>query len=250
MAVRPVDAPARFRYSFSYMKRTLGAAVLALLLLAACHPSPRFADSGPAGQDLVNQAAELVYRMRAERYARSLDIFFAEAQGVVIAPAIYRAGYIGAVDLGQAVLLARDQAGFYSEPLFLSVGGASFGLQIGAQRTAAILFLMSPEALERASQGALTLGADARISVLTWGEAHDLDIASPFADVYALLDPAGFYAGVSLSGAAFTLNQGLNQSRYGQDFTAQDVLFERRYFQTPGAAKLQRVLSPFWLDAI
>lgn len=232
------------------MKRTLGAAVLALLLLAACHPSPRFADSGPAGQDLINQAAELVYRMRSESHAHSLDIFFAEAQGVVIAPAIYRAAYLGGVDLGQAVLLAKDRAGFYSEPVFLSVGGLSFGLQIGTQRMAAILFLMTPEALERAAQGTLTLGADARISVLTWGEAHDKDVFSPFADVYALLDPAGFYAGVSLSGAAFTLHQGLNQARYGQGVTAQDVLVERRYFNVPGAQRLQRVLSPFWLDAI
>jgi lipid-binding SYLF domain-containing protein len=232
------------------MKRTLAAAVLALLLLAACHPSPRFADPGPAGQDLVNQAAELVYRMRAESHAHALDIYFAEAQGVVIAPAIYRAGYFGAVDLGQAVLLARDQAGFYSEPVFLSVGGASFGLQIGAQRTAAVLFLMSPEAMDRAVQGTLTLGADARLTVLTWGEAHDRDMVSPFADVYAVLDPSGFYAGVTLSGAAFSLHQGLNQARYGQGVTARDVLFERCCYQVPGAERLQRVLSPFWLDAI
>ena len=233
-----------------YMKRAFALAGLAILLLAACHPSPRFADPGPAGQDLINRAAELVYKARAESYAHSLDIYFAEAQGVLIAPAIYRAAYLGGVDVGQAVLLARDRAGFYSEPVFFSAGGLNFGLQIGTQRLAAILFLMTPEAMDRAVKGALTLGADARISVLTWGEAHDKDISSPFADVYAVLDPAGFYAGVSLSGAAFTLNQGLNQSRYGQDFTAQDVLFERRYFQTPGAAKLQRVLSPFWLDAI
>lgn len=64
------------------------------------------------------------------------------------------------------------------------------------------------------------------------------------------MDPAGFYAGVSLSGAAFTLHQGLNQARYGRDVTTQDVLVERRYFNVPGAQRLQRVLSPFWLDAI
>ncbi len=233
------------------MKQPILAFLLAgLLALAACHPAPRSEAPGLPGQALVDQAAALVRRVRAETNARSLDLLFAEAKGVCIVPALYRAGYLGGLDLGQGLLLARDHAGFYSEPVFLSLGGVSFGLQVGIQRTSAILFLMSPEALDAATRGALSLGTGASISVLTWGEAHALDMYSPLPDVYAFLDPEGFYAGVSLSGAGLRLNPELLQARYGQGATAQDVLFERRFYATPGAEGLQRALSPFWLDAL
>jgi hypothetical protein len=100
------------------MKRTLAAAVLALLLLAACHPSPRFADPGPAGQDLVNQAAERVYRMRAESHAHALDIYFAEAQGVGAAiglvPAFIERGMIAGNDIAVFTAIGMCWSGFLS----------------------------------------------------------------------------------------------------------------------------------------
>lgn len=223
--------------------------LVCLLLLSACQPTPRAAGPRAPGQDLVDQAADVVLRLRKETKPHSLDVLFAQAKGVVVLPALYRAGYIGGLEVGQGVLAARGEAGFYSEPAFLRVASGSVGLQIGIQRTSTILFLMSDQALEAATRGDLSLGTGASIAVLTWGEAHTLDVLSHLPDVYALMDPAGFFAGVSLNGAVLQADRQLDAARYGVGAEPRAILFERRFYAQGGAGRLQQLLSPFWAEA-
>lgn len=235
---------------FIYMKKEILPALLALLLLAACHPAPRPVQPGPPGQALVDQAEDLVRRMRTKDHDQALDVLLAEAKGVIIVPALFRAGYLGGVDMGQGLLLAGDAAGLYSEPVFLSMGGLNFGMQAGLQRTSGIIFLMSRETLEAAARGALSLDTNLSVAAFTLGEAHSLVMAGQTPEVIAVLSPEGIYGGVALSGSGMRLDSTLLAARYGTGATAADVLFERRYYAVPGAERLQHVLSPFWKDAM
>lgn len=235
------------KFFFIYMKHVILPALLALLLVsAACHPAPRPAESGPPGQALVDQAEDLVRRMRSHDRDQALDVLLAEAKGVIIVPALFRAGYLGGVDMGQGLLMASDAAGLYSEPVFLSMGGLNFGMQAGVQRTSGMIFLMSRDSLEAASRGALSLDTNLSVAAFTLGEAHSLGMAGQTPEVIAALNPEGIYGGVALSGSGMRLDETLLAARYGKGATASGVLFERRFYATPGAEGLQRVLSAHW----
>ena len=63
-------------------------------------------------------------------------------RAMLIAPRIFKAGFFVGGEGGQAVLMTRGAHG-WSDPAFYTVGSASFGLQIGAQESEMIMFVMS-----------------------------------------------------------------------------------------------------------
>ena len=81
---------------------------------------------------------------------------------------------------GHGVLLVRQKGG-WSDPVFVTLTGGSFGLQAGIQATDLFLVIRNARSLDRILQGTgkLTLGADASVAAGPIGRAPAMRSSSP-----------------------------------------------------------------------
>jgi lipid-binding SYLF domain-containing protein len=137
-----------------------------------------------------------------------------KAKAVMIVPGLVKGGFFVGGEGGDGVLMKRNTAG-WSDPAFFSIGSASFGLQIGLQKSEVMLFIMSDKALEALLKNEVKLGAQAGVSVVTLGGAAQAAVTSNGgADIIAWSSSTGAYGGLTLEGSVIKARDTYNQSYY------------------------------------
>jgi lipid-binding SYLF domain-containing protein len=139
---------------------------------------------------------------------------------------------------GQGVVVARTGHG-WSAPSFIGMGGAGWGLQIGAQVTDFIFVLNNDAAVRAFSRdGNVKLGAD--VSAAAGPVGRDLQGAvTTTAAVYTYSRSKGLFAGISLEGAIIATQKTANARYYGRLVSARSILSGR----VSPVAGTQRLLS-------
>jgi len=117
---------------------------------------------------------------------------------------------------GKGLVSCREAGGGWSAPLFLSMGGGSFGFQWGATSTDVILVFRSRHGLEKQLSDKFQLGADAEAAAGPVGRdaAADTDVAMR-AEVLAYSRNRGIFAGIDLKGAVLQPDESGNKAFYG-----------------------------------
>ena len=222
--------------------------VLALLALVAALAGCYGAHSAPPPenshyeQGLVDKAALVVRGMRQAPQFRHIEVYLRHAKGVLVLPSVIKGAFIYGGQGGNGVLLARGADGAWSSPAFYTLGGGSFGLQIGVQEAAIVLVFMNDRALKSAIDSGLTLGVDATAAAGTAGNTGEVASTHVFKDVYYFADVGGLFAGISLEGGVISTREGLNKTYYGQSLTPRQILLEHKA-SSAGAAPLRDALT-------
>jgi lipid-binding SYLF domain-containing protein len=113
------------------------------------------------------------------------------------------------------VLVVRDKQGRFSNPVFITMTGGSFGWQWGVQSTDIVLVFTTPKGVEGINGGKVTLGADASVAAGPVGrQAEAATDASFKAEVYSYSRSRGVFAGLALDGTAITIDDGANAAFY------------------------------------
>jgi lipid-binding SYLF domain-containing protein len=81
-----------------------------------------------------------------------------EAKGVYIVPKLTKGAFIFGIEGGNGVVLARDEKGAWSEPVFYETSAASFGLQAGAQSSEAVVLIMTLKGVDSLLANKVKLG--------------------------------------------------------------------------------------------
>jgi lipid-binding SYLF domain-containing protein len=144
------------------------------------------------------------------------------AYGVAVVPNVIKGAFIFGGRHGNGVLVSRDQAGRYSNPVFISLTGGSWGLQIGAQSADVVLVFATQRSLENFSRGQFTLGATASVAAGPLGRTGEA-LAGKEAEIYSYSRARGLFAGVALDGTALVFDRGANRDFYGHDVTTNDI---------------------------
>ena len=123
------------------------------------------------------------------------------AKGVLIMPALYKAGFIGGAQYGEGALRVDGKTVDY-----YNFAALSFGFQAGVEKISMILLFNSDEALAtfRRNPG-FEVGVDANVTLISIGEGASFDTTKAGQPIVALaFAQRGLMAGVSLKGAKFT----------------------------------------------
>jgi lipid-binding SYLF domain-containing protein len=193
-------------------------------------------------QQVVDRARLTIEDMMKDREFGNSPQLLRRARAVMIIPRIFKAGFFFGGAGGQGVLLARDGAG-WSNPAFYTIGSASFGLQIGAQESEMILFIMSPKALSAVMHNQFKVGAEAGLAVVTLGSSAEAATAGNLnADIIAWASSTGAFAGISLDGSILKPDHGDDRAYYGRPLTTSEIVF-RHAGMNAGADGLRRSLS-------
>ena len=137
------------------------------------------------------------------------------AQGIAVLPHVIKGAIIVGGRGGKGVLVVRDAQGHWSNPAFISLGGASFGFQWGVQASDIILVFTTRKSIEGVTGGKITLGADASAAAGPVGRQVSAATDVGFdAEVYSYSRAKGLFAGLALDGTALTIDHRANAAYY------------------------------------
>ncbi|MBM09907.1 MAG: hypothetical protein CMF69_10110 [Magnetovibrio sp.] len=149
---------------------------------------------------------------------------------MVILPEVVKASWFAGAETGDGVLLARHAPSQWSDPSFLTLAAASFGLQLGIQNTSILLVLRTPGALQSIIKHQGKVGADFGATVVFYGMGAEAATTSNLgADIVAFAAPnVGAYMGGSLEGSVLITRRDLNEAVYGVGATPQGIIAGKR----------------------
>jgi lipid-binding SYLF domain-containing protein len=225
-----------------YVHRIVACAgvIAALTLGLVMTPIPILADDASDAKGLIDQAENTLKNFMNDPDMKWFGKHLQEAKGVYIVPKLTKGAFIFGVEGGNGVVLARDEKGGWSEPVFYETSAASFGLQAGAQSQEAILLIMTPKAVDSLLANKIKLGADGSFAIGPKGEGADTNLT---ADFVTFTRAKGLYAGVSFDGALIRARDELNAAYYGQDVRPSDIIIAHKAKPNPHSKELHAMLG-------
>lgn len=161
------------------------------------------------------------------------------AYGVAVIPDVIKGAMIFGGRHGNGVLSVRDDAGRYSNPVFISLTGGSFGWQYGAESSDVVLVFATRRSVENFAQGQFTLGASASVAAGPLGRQGEAS-AGRDAEIYSYSRSRGLFVGAALDGTVLHFERGANRSFYGRDVTADDIT---KGMATTNSAAARRLIA-------
>ncbi len=176
-------------------KSILGTGVLCFALLAGAASEGWAATAG----ELDSRADVTLHRFY--EHVRDGEKLVKNAKGVLIFPAVYKAGIGLGGEYGEGVLRIKGKKVDY-----YSTAAGSIGFQLGVQKKSIVIIFTHDEALRdfRASSG-WKAGVDASIAVVTVGAGGQMDTTQVNKPILGFVfGQKGLMYNLSLEGAKFT----------------------------------------------
>jgi lipid-binding SYLF domain-containing protein len=191
-------------------------------------------------QALVDSAGAVVDEMRHDPRFDAADLL-RRSKAVMIVPELSKGGMLIGGQGGTGMLLVKQPGGGWSAPVFYSIGGATFGLQVGFQTAKVVFFVMNDAALQPWLRGEFKFGTQDGVVVFLDGSEGSAGKTSQGADIVAWAHANGAYAGITVEGTDVSFNQGDNRVYYGRILGAPDII--RGDAANPGADALRQSLA-------
>jgi SH3 domain-containing YSC84-like protein 1 len=147
------------------------------------------------------------------------------ADCIAVFPQVIKAAFGIGGRGGRGVAVCRNADG-WSAPAFLNVGGASFGLQIGAESTDYVMLFMTPESARSLLESNVKLGGSVSVAAGPIGrEAEAATDLKLNAQILSYSRSKGLFAGAALEGAVIETAGNDMRDVYGANGSAKSVLF-------------------------
>jgi lipid-binding SYLF domain-containing protein len=199
-------------------------AFLTLVLALAFGADAALADSKT---DKRLEESRKVFESFTDLSEQSVPTWLLErAYGIVVVPQVVKGAVIFGGRAGRGVMAVRNPDGSWSNPVFVTLAGGSWGFQFGVQASDVVLVLMSRQSVEGISGGKVTLGADASVAAGPLGRSASANTDATFkAQVLSYSRSEGLFFGVALDGSVISIDDNANASGYGvEDILASQIL--------------------------
>src|ERR1700723_1001882 len=213
------------------------AALLAAILAAAV---VNIAQAGAREEGRLLTATEVLEEVRAMPDVRLPDTLLAHAYGIAVIPDVTKVAFIFGGRHGNGVLSVRDKlSGPWSNPVFISLTGGSWGFQAGAQSSDIILVFTTKTGIEGIAGGKLTLGADASVATGPVGRQGSAATDINFnAEIYSYARTRGLFGGIAIDGSVISIDKSANGAFYGMsDVTASEIFSNQSPTAPPTAQR-------------
>ena len=163
------------------------------------------------------------------------DKLLDEGRAIIVIPDTIKAGLVLGGRHGRGVMSVKTVDGTWSNPVFISLTGASIGFQAGVQSSDVVLVFRNDRSLDSIVNGKFTLGADAGVAAGPVGRnAAAATDGQLKAEIWSWSRARGLFAGVALDGAILQIDDKANRAAYGRDVTPR-MIFESRSPTAPSA---------------
>ena len=137
------------------------------------------------------------------------------AYGIAVVPDLTKIAFFAGGRRGNGVLVYRDKDGRFTNPIFVTLTGGSFGFQWGVQSTDIVLVFTSRKSIEGITAGKFTLGGDASVSAGPVGRESSASTDMTFkSEVYSYSRSRGVFAGLDIDGSVMSIDDDENEVFY------------------------------------
>lgn len=165
---------------------------------------------------------------------------------VAVFPGVKKGGFIVGGQYGKGLVSCRRSGGSWGSPAFFTIGGGSFGLQIGGQEVDLVLLIMNKAGVEGLLQDKFEVGAGAGASAGPVGRnthvSTDILLKS---SIVSYSRSRGLFAGLELKGAVITQDKNANRDVYDQDISAREIIVDGKVRTPPEIESFPKVLRTF-----
>jgi lipid-binding SYLF domain-containing protein len=199
---------------------------LLVLLLLFCFLTPilsantddntKAAEANTKASGRVEAAGTVLDEIQAAPDQRIPEEVLGSAECVAVVPSLLNGGFVFGGRYGKGVASCRTPKG-WSAPAFFTIGGGSFGLQIGGQATDLVMLIMNKNGMDNLLSSQFKLGADASAAAGPVGRHASADTDWKMrAEVLTYSRSRGLFAGLELSGAVIKQDKGSTREFYGR----------------------------------
>jgi lipid-binding SYLF domain-containing protein len=171
-------------------------------------------------------ASQVLEELRDAGDKRIPNWLLERAYGIAVIPDLTKIAFFAGGRRGNGVLVFRDKDNRFTNPIFVTLTGGSFGFQWGVQSTDIVLVFTTLKSVEGITGGKVTLGGDASVSAGPVGRessaATDMSFKS---EVYSYSRSRGVFAGLAIDGSVISIDDDENEMFYGKKgVTASDIV--------------------------
>jgi lipid-binding SYLF domain-containing protein len=169
-----------------------------------------------------------------------------DIKAVAVIPGVKKAAFGFGARWGKGLISRRDEEGAWLPPSFIEITGGNFGFQAGVQSTDLVLIFTNEDAVNALLRGKLTLNADASAAAGPIGRKAQVGVPILInSGIYTYSRSRGLFAGVSLDGAAITIDDTSNHRVYGMGASGDSILIEERVAANEAVAPFLNALETF-----
>lgn len=235
------------------MSKVLGALALTFALAGVDRPAQAAEPAAAAGSApsqeirLIEDAIATVAAMK-ETSAPGFERLWRRTRAVLVVPNLARGGWIIGGEFGSGLLLVRrDDAAEWSDPVFFTLASGSVGFQFGADLSQQMLVITADMALDKLLTGQVRLGADVGFAAGPIGRGAQIArvVDDERADIFALsIARGGLFGGFAMKGGVLLPNHLSNDRFYGAGTLPADIV-ARPPGLNDGTIRLRAALSAF-----
>ena len=188
--------------------------LLVVLTFAVCGSA--FAAEDTKTSDRVQAAASVLDEIMGTPDKAIPEEVLKSAECVAVVPSLLKGGFVVGARYGRGIASCRTDKG-WSAPAFFTVGGGSFGFQIGGQAIDLVMLIMNKNGMKNLLESQFQLGADASAAAGPVGRHAEGNTDWKMrAEVLTYSRARGLFAGVTLNGAVIKQDKDSTREFYGR----------------------------------
>ena len=204
------------------MKKTM-----ALLLMSFVGLVGTFAWASSGREDTVDRLQKSVDVIRAIMATPDKGIpeeVLSNAKCIVVVPDLIKGGFIVGGKHGRGVASCRTADG-WSAPAFVSVGGGSWGLQIGVEGVDLVMLIMNDQGFQHLLSSKFELTGEGSVAAGPVGRHASAGTDWKMnTEVLTYSRSKGVFAGLTLEGAVVQQDDDSTRAIYGKQMTFRNIL--------------------------
>jgi len=207
------------------MKRLLLLTLVWPTLIVSLCAFAAAADQGESkASDRVQAAADVLNEIQSAPDSGIPQEILSKAECVAVVPSMLKGGFIVGAKYGRGLASCRTPKG-WSTPAFFTLGGGSFGFQIGGQAVDLVMLIMNNDGMRHLLADKFEIGADASVAAGPVGRhAEGNTDWTMRAQVLTYSRARGIFAGVALNGAVLKQDKNSTREFYGHMMTTRAAL--------------------------
>lgn len=211
--------------------------IMSLLLMSSMGLVGTFAWASSTREDTVDRMQKSVDVLQSIMSTPDKGIpeeVLSGAKCIVIVPDLIKGGFVFGAKHGRGVATCRTPEG-WSAPAFISVGGGSWGLQIGIEDVDLVMLVMNDRGLQHLLSSKFEMTGEGSVAAGPVGRhtSAGTDILMN-TEVLTYSRSKGIFAGLTLEGAVIEQDNDSTRAIYGHHMMFRSILSGRA--QTPASA--------------
>jgi lipid-binding SYLF domain-containing protein len=204
------------------MKKTISVLVTMLLGLMGT-----YAWAGSAREDSVNRlqmSVEVLHAIMAAPDKGIPEEVLNDAKCIVVVPHLVKGGFIFGGKHGRGVASCRTSEG-WSAPAFVSVGGGSWGLQIGVEGVDLVMLVMNDQGFQHLLADKFQLSGEGSAAAGPVGRHASAGTDWKMnTEILTYSRSKGLFAGITLEGAVVEQDNDSTRAIYGKRMSFRTIL--------------------------